>query len=349
MIKRVVFIGKVGIGGDYPISIQSMTNTDTHHIQSTLRQIKTLSVKGCDIVRLALPDKSAVEPFARIIKKSPLPVIADIHFDAYLAMQAIDKGAHGLRINPGNIGSRQKIKQILDLAIQKKIPIRIGINAGSMEKKRKNKQSSKAELMVASALDAIKFFEDCGFFDIKISLKSSSVTDTIAAYRLINQKCPYPLHVGITEAGTFFSGIIKSAVGIGSLLAMGIGNTIRVSLTEQPAKEIDTAIEILHALGLRKKRIEIISCPTCSRTSVNLISIVKQIEKDLQKFKPTQPVKIAVMGCEVNGPGEATDADIGIAFSRQKAYLFMQGKLIESGLQNDMIESLKIWIKKNYC
>lgn len=313
----------------HPISIQSMTSTPTVDIKSTLDQIKSLKEEGCDIVRVAVPDRSTINPFSQILKKSPLPVIADIHFNAELALQAIKSGANGIRINPGNIGSKKKIKEILKLANQKEIPIRIGVNAGSIEKKYRNMRISSAEAMVNSALDFIKFFEDNDFFRIKISLKSSDVKETIQAYQLLDKQCDYPLHLGITEAGTFLRGTVKSAIGIGTLLAEGIGNTIRVSLTGNPVQEVRVAKEILYALDLRGKHVEIISCPTCSRTTIDLVSVVEEVEKKIKNLKPHKKIKVAIMGCEVNGPGEAMDADIGLAFSKRNGYIFKDGKMIE--------------------
>ncbi len=328
-MKREIFVGNVGIGGNHQVSIQSMTSTKTEDVQSTLNQIIDLQKEGCEIIRVAITDRSSLDPFKQIAKESSIPVIADIQFDSYLALKSIENGANGIRINPGNIGSKEKLKEILKLANQKKVPIRIGVNSGSIETKYKNHISSKPEAMVESVMDKVKFFEDNDFFNIKISLKSSNVKETVQAYRIIDKKCDYPLHLGVTETGTFFSGAIKSAIGIGGLLLDGIGNTIRVSLTEDPIKEIQVAKEILKALGLRKNELEIISCPTCSRTTVNLISIVKEVEKKLNKIKLNKKIKVAIMGCEVNGPGEAKEADIGIAFSKKKGYIFKKGEMIE--------------------
>jgi (E)-4-hydroxy-3-methylbut-2-enyl-diphosphate synthase len=328
-IKKEIFIGNVGIGGQHPVSIQSMTSTDTRDVAATLNQINALKDAGCEIIRVAVPAKDALMPFKTIVKKSPLPVVADIHFDAYLASQSIEAGAQGIRINPGNIGSNKKLKEILNAANERNIPIRIGVNAGSLEKKYWGAPGAAAEKMVASVMDKVKFFEDNQFFNIKISLKSSDVSQTIQAYRLIDQKCDYPLHLGVTEAGTFFSGAIKSAIGIGSLLLEGIGNTIRVSLTDDPVQEIKVAKEILKVTGLRKTGMEIISCPTCSRTTVDLLSIVKEAEKKLAHFNPKKKIAVAIMGCEVNGPGEAKEADIGIAFSQKYGYIFKKGEMIE--------------------
>lgn len=322
-------MGKVGIGGNHPISIQSMTSTSTSDVESTLSQVISLKKAGCDIIRIALPDQSAILPFKKIVRESPLPVIADIHFDASLALKSIESGAQGIRINPGNIGSKTKLKEIIRQAKQNSVAIRIGVNSGSIEKKYRNQRCSRSEAMVESALDFIRFFEDSGFLNLKISMKSTDVRETIRAYRLLDKQCDYPLHLGITEAGTRFHGTVKSAIGIGSLLADGIGNTIRVSLTDSPVHEVQVALEILYALGLRGNHIELISCPTCSRTSVNLVRVAREVEKKIKTLKPRKKMKVAVMGCEVNGPGEAMDADIGLAFSKKSGFIFKNGKLLE--------------------
>jgi (E)-4-hydroxy-3-methylbut-2-enyl-diphosphate synthase len=327
-MKREVFVGRVGIGGIHPLSIQSMTNTAAADVKGTLAQIRLLRRAGCDIVRVAVPDQAALAPLREIIAKSQLPVIADIHFDAALALQAIDAGAHGIRINPGNIGSNEKLKGVIRLAAQKKIPIRIGVNGGSLEKKYRKTGLSTAQAMVSSVLDKIKFFEDQHFFDLKISLKASNVRETVAAYRLIDGQCNYPLHLGITEAGTFFAGSIRSAVGIGSLLLDGIGNTFRVSLTASPVWEIKVARQILRSLGLLNRGVELVSCPTCARTAVDLIALCGRFEEKIAKLDFPGLLKVAIMGCEVNGPGEASDADMGLAFSQSRAFLFKKGRIV---------------------
>ncbi len=328
-MKRELFIGNVGIGGNHPVSIQSMTTTDTSNPKETIEQIKRLYIAGCEIVRVAVPDNDSVASLKEINSESPIPVIGDIHFNPDLALGAIKQGVSAIRINPGNITSKSKLSDILKAASEKNIPIRIGVNAGSIEKKYQKLGMSKAEMMVNSALDKVKFFEDSGFFNIKLSLKSSDIRDTVEAYKRIDKECNYPLHLGITEAGTLFSGSIKSSIGIGSLLLDGIGNTIRVSLTDDPVEEIKVADEILKVIGLRKRGVEIVSCPTCARVSVDLISIVKTFEKEIAGLQLKKSIKIAIMGCEVNGPGEAKDADIGIAFSKSNAFLFRHGKMIE--------------------
>ncbi len=339
-MKREIYVGRVGIGGNHPVSIQSMTTTDTRDYSSTLAQIKRLYIAGCEIVRVAVPDQESVISLKTIVSESPLPIIADIHFNPDLALKSIKAGIDGIRINPGNISSISKLSKIIKTASQHNIPIRIGVNSGSIEKKYQKSGKTRAEMMVDSVMDKIKFFEDSGFCNIKISLKSSDVKETIKAYRMIDNLCDYPLHLGITEAGTIFSGTIKSSIGIGSLLADGIGNTIRVSLTDDPVKEIRVAEEILKVLGLKEKGIEIISCPTCARVSVDLINIVKKFEERLSKIKTDKNIKIAIMGCEVNGPGEAKDADIGIAFSKSKAYIFKKGKLIDKLNPENSLEKL---------
>lgn len=335
-------MGRVGIGSRHPVSLQSMTNTSTRDTESTLKQIRMLKEAGCQIIRVAVPDLDSVGSFKKIVSSSDLPVIADIHFDAALALKAIDAGAHGIRINPGNIGSKSKVREILHLANQRDIPIRIGVNYGSIEKKYRCHEThiSRAEAMVHSVMDWLKFFEDQDFFNIKISVKSSNVNDTVTAYRLIDQECDYPLHLGITEAGTFFSGTVKSAIGIGALLLDGIGNTIRVSLTADPLEEIRVGREILKALGLRTEGVEVISCPTCSRSTVDLIPLVEEVERRLSLYKTSRKLTVAVMGCEVNGPGEAADADIGIAFSRHHGFLFQRGKLLEKLPPSQAIDRL---------
>lgn len=340
--KREIFIGKVGIGGDHPVSIQSMTSTDTRDAAATLHQISALAAAGCEIVRVAVPAEDAVEPFKTIVQQSPLPVIADIHFSAKLAIKSIQAGAHAIRINPGNIGGSERVKEILKHAAAANIPIRIGVNAGSLEKKYLHADGSHAQKMVSSVMDKVKFFEDCGFFQIKISVKSSSVKETVDAYRLVNETCDYPLHLGVTEAGTFFSGSVKSAAGIGSLLLDGIGNTIRVSLTANPVDEIRVAKEILAVTGIRNKSIEMISCPTCSRTSVDLMAVVRDAENQLAGLDlGDRKIVVAIMGCEVNGPGEAKNADIGLAFSKSNGFIFKKGKMIEKVSPENAVARLK--------
>jgi (E)-4-hydroxy-3-methylbut-2-enyl-diphosphate synthase len=339
-MKKEIFVGKVGIGGNHPISLQSMTSTDTRDTGATLDQIRRLHAVDCDIIRVAVPDQEALASFKRIVQESPLPVIADIHFDASLALGSLRAGAHGIRVNPGNIGSRARLMEILQEARDRDTPIRIGVNFGSIEKKYRKPGISKTEAMTQSVMDWVKFFEDQDFFHIKISVKSSHVRETVAAYRQIDKACDYPLHLGITEAGTFLSGTVKSAIGIGSLLLDGIGDTIRVSLTADPVEEIRVGKQILNALGLRQDGIDIVSCPTCSRTSVDLIPIVEKIERELTSIKPKGKLTVAIMGCEVNGPGEAMDADIGLAFSKQFGFIFKKGTMLEKLPPDQAIQRL---------
>ena len=347
-MKKEIFIGNVGIGGSHPISIQSMTSTNTKDISKTLKQIEELEKEGCEIIRIAVPKRDYLDAFEKITKESPLPVIADIHFDYKIAIESIKRGAKGIRINPGNIGAKKRIDEIIRIATENKTPIRIGVNSGSIEKKYKNQDIPTYQAMVLSVLDHIKYFEDKDFTLLKLSLKSSDVIETIKAYRMIDKECDYPLHLGVTEAGTRFGGTIKSAIGIGTLLADGIGNTIRVSLTDNPVEEIKVAKEILKVLGLRDKGIEIISCPTCSRITVNLIEKVDEFEYRIKNLKFNKKIKVAIMGCEVNGPGESEGADIGIAFSKKNGYIFHKGKKIETVNETFAIERLIELIKDKF-
>ncbi len=341
MIKRrkskVIEIGGVKVGGDNPITVQSMCNTDTRDVSATVRQIEELQDAGCEIIRLAVLNKEAAAAIKDIVKKVKIPVIADIHFDYRLALQCIENGVSALRINPGNIGRDEFVKKVVESAKEHKTPIRIGINGGSLEKNLQELDIPLAEKMVQSAMRHIKILEDNDFSDIKISLKSSDVLTTIEAYRLMAEKVDYPLHLGVTEAGTLKGGIIKSAVGLGTLLAEGIGDTIRVSLTEKPVEEVYAGWQILKSLGLRKKGINFISCPTCGRCGIDLISLAKATE---EKFKDLdRDLTIAVMGCPVNGPGEAKHADFGIAGANGEGYIFKKGEIIckvkESELLNE--------------
>jgi (E)-4-hydroxy-3-methylbut-2-enyl-diphosphate synthase len=339
-MKKEIFIGQVGIGGRHPVSIQSMTNTPTSNSEHTLAQIRDLKKAGCQIVRVALPDSESLPAFKRIIKSAELPVIADIHFHARLALEAIEAGSKGIRINPGNIKNPEKIREIVRMARQARIPIRIGVNWGSIDSRMVKKEESRARNMVANALYYIKLFEDEDFTLIKISLKASTIRDTLEAYQLMNRESDYPLHLGITEAGTFFPGTVKSAIGIGYLLLKGIGNTIRVSLTAPPVEEIRVAREILKAVGLRSG-IELVSCPTCGRTAQGFITQVTRLEQELEKIQDQHTLRIAVMGCEVNGPGEAREADLGVAFSRDRAYIFRRGRIIDKGSRIEALNLLR--------
>ncbi len=337
--KRELLLGKVKIGGNAPISVQSMTTTDTRDVSSTTRQIRRLEKAGCEIVRVAVPDMKAAKNLSSIKQAISIPLVADIHFDYKLALEAVKQGVDGLRINPGNIGSRERLKTIIEAAKERKIPIRIGVNAGSLEKRLLKKYGRPTpEAMVDSAMSHIKILERLRFFDIKISLKSSNLLDTIESYRLIHKKVDYPLHLGITAAGPPFSGSIKSSIGIGILLADGIGDTIRVSLTGSPLEEVKVGYEILKALELRRKGPEIISCPTCGRCEINVLKMVREIEKEISTLPSN--LKIAVMGCVVNGPGEAREADIGVAGGRGVGILFKKGKVVRKLKEDKLIKAL---------
>ncbi|KAB2954362.1 flavodoxin-dependent (E)-4-hydroxy-3-methylbut-2-enyl-diphosphate synthase [Heliorestis acidaminivorans] len=337
--SRQIKVGSIPIGGNAPVSIQSMCNTDTRDKESTIVQINRLAEAGCEIIRLAVPDQEAVETLPMIIKNSPLPVIADIHFDYRLAIDSIKAGVHGLRLNPGNIGGAQKVREVIASARERELPIRIGVNAGSLEKEILEKyQGITPEGMIESALGHIQILENENYPWMKISLKASSVPLMIKAYQGLAEKVDYPLHVGVTEAGTVRSGIVKSAVGIGALLAQGIGDTIRVSLTGDPVPEVNTAWEIVKSLGLRQRGPELISCPTCGRCQIDLASIAEAVEKALATEK--RSLTVAVMGCVVNGPGEAKEADVGIAGGKDCGLLFRQGKVIRKVSQEEMVQSL---------
>ena len=350
MIKRreskQISIGNIKIGGDAPISVQSMCNTDTRDAARTLEQINELAAAGCDIVRLAVLNKDAAESIKEIVKKSPVPLVADIHFDYRLAIQCINNGIDALRLNPGNIGRRENVEKVVSLAKQQKIPIRIGVNAGSLEKELLEKDIPLSEKMVISAMKHIKILEDLDFDLIKVSLKSSDVLTTIEAYRSIAEKVPYPLHLGITEAGTLRGGLIKSSIGLGTLLAEGIGDTIRVSLTENPVEEVSAGIDILKAIGLKEQGVNFVSCPTCGRTQIDLINLAKKVE---EKFKNLPyPITIATMGCAVNGPGEARHADFGIAGGIKEGYVFKKGEIVARVPENQLLEKLEEVIRKSY-
>jgi len=339
-------VGGVEIGSGHPVVVQSMTSTDSHDVHRTLRQIRELKGAGCELIRVAIPDQAAIPALREIVLKSPLPVIADIHFDYRLALEGMKVNVAGIRINPGNIGGPAKIARIIEMAQDKGVCIRIGVNAGSLEKDLRSlsREKGQAEAMVASALRHIAFFEKMNFRNLKISLKSSDVLQTVRAYQLLAKEVDYPFHLGITEAGTLLSGTVKSALGIGLLLYQGIGDTLRVSLTAHPREEIKVAYEILRALGLRKRGIEIISCPTCGRCQIDLLPLVQQVERAVQKF--TRPLKVAIMGCVVNGPGEAKEADIGVAGGKGLGLLFAKGKMIRKVPEQDLVKSLLQEIKK---
>lgn len=343
MIKRKqtrqISIDNVKIGGGAPISVQSMTNTKTTDTAATVAQIKALEKAGCDIVRLAVPDMAAAENIANIKKQVNVPLVADIHFDYRLALKAIEQGIDALRINPGNIGDEDRVKAVVEAAKTKHIPIRIGVNAGSLDKKLLAKYGKvTAQALVESAMEHVRILEKLDFHDIKISLKAHDVPLTLDAYRLMSETVDYPLHLGITEAGTVNTGIIKSAVGIGALLAEGIGDTFRISLTGDPVNEVKVANEILKALGLKEYGPTLISCPTCGRCNIDLPSIAAQVEKRLENVQ--KPVKVAVMGCVVNGPGEARDADIGIAGGKGEGLVFRKGEIIGKVPEDKLIDAL---------
>ena len=324
---RTIYLGGLSIGGSAPIRIQSMTNTDTRDAQATLHQIHRLAQAGCEIVRLAVPDQTAAEALPSLVAASPVPLVADIHFDYRLALAAVQAGIHGLRINPGNIGSRHRINQVVDAAKANTVPIRIGVNSGSVEKSIVQRFGGPTpEAMVESALHHCRLLENRAFYDLKISLKSSSVGHTLAAYRLLAQKTDCPLHIGITEAGTLLRGTVKSSLGIGLLLAEGLGDTLRVSLTADPIEEVLVAWEILRGLGLRARSPNLISCPTCGRTEIDLFKLARQVE-DLLRPIP-EVFTVAVMGCAVNGPGEAKEADIGLAGGKGSGVIFKKGRVV---------------------
>ena len=336
--SKQTMVGNVKIGGGAPISVQSMCNTDTNDVSLTLEQINRLSDAGCDIVRLAIRDEKAANAFAEIKKNSPLPLVADIHFDYRLALLCAAGGADKIRINPGNIGSKERVSAVARECEANKIPIRIGVNGGSLEKEILEKYSSPtAEALVESAMHHITLLEDCGFSDILLSLKSSSVKTMCDAYRLIASKTNYPLHIGVTEAGTELSGVIKNSIGIGSLLLDGIGDTLRVSLTAPPEKEVVAGIEILKALDL-KDGPRLISCPTCGRCRVDMIPVAQEVQMRLNKIDKN--IKVAVMGCAVNGPGEAREADIGIACGDGVALLFCKGEILRKVPIENAVEEL---------
>ena len=336
-ISKPIQIGDVTIGGGAPIVVQSMTSTNTRDTRSTINQIKELEECGCEVIRVAVPDMEAVAALPQIKKGIPIPLIADIHFDHRLALGAIKAGVDALRLNPGNIGEPEQIKKVVLAARERNVPIRIGINAGSLPQ-HLNQKLTTARKMAAAALEQIELLESLDFDLIKISLKAFDVPTTIEAYKEIAKKTPYPLHVGITEAGTPRTGVIRSSAGIGTLLYLGIGDTIRVSLTAHPREEVFAAYEILKSLNLREHGPILVSCPSCGRTEVDIIGLAEAVEKELTKIK--QPIKVAVMGCVVNGPGEAKDADIGIACGKGQGVLFKKGEKVGVVEERDFIVTL---------
>jgi len=338
-ITRPLWLRGVQIGGGAPISVQSMTKTDTRDGQATVAEIRRLAQAGCEIIRVAVPDREAAGQIPYIVQHSPIPVIADIHFDYRLAIMAMEGGAEGLRINPGNIGSQAHLRELIGVARDRGVVIRIGVNAGSLEKELYQKYGGAgAEAMVESARRKVELLEEAGFSRIKISVKSSSVPETIEAYRLIAKELDYPLHIGITETGDAFFGGIKSAVGLGILLAEGIGDTLRVSLTADPVWEVRAGYEILRSLGIRQRGPEIISCPTCGRCEIDIQRLAAEVRERVGHL--THPLKIAIMGCVVNGPGEAREADLGIAGGRKRGVIFRQGVIVKKCAEEDLLSAL---------
>ena len=336
---RQIHIGGVAIGGGAPISVQSMCNTKTTDTESTVAQINALQAAGCDIVRLAVPDMAAAENLGNIIKKVNVPLVADIHFDYRLALESIRQGISALRLNPGNIGSEERVKAVVTEAKANNIPIRIGVNAGSLDKKLLAKYGGvTAEALVESAMEHVRILEAQDFYDMKISLKAHDVPLTLEAYKLMSETVDYPLHLGITEAGTARTGMIKSAVGIGALVAQGIGDTFRISLTGDPVVEVKVANEILKSLGMKEYGPTLISCPTCGRTEIDLAGIANQVEERLANI--TEPISVAVMGCVVNGPGEARGADVGIAGGFGEGLVFRKGEIVRKVDESVLVEEL---------
>jgi len=336
---RQLHVGSVPVGGGAPCSVQSMCSTDTRDIDATVGQIIALADAGCEIVRCAVPDADAADALTTIKGKSPIPVIADIHFDYKLALRVLEGGIDGLRLNPGNIGEHWKVAEVVKSAAERNVPIRIGVNAGSLEKSLLEKYGHPtAEAMVESALGHIRILEDLKYQEIKISLKASDVPKTVAAYRLLSQQVNYPLHIGITEAGTIFSGTIKSSVGLGILLADGIGDTLRVSLTGNPVDEVRVGYEILKTLGLRQRGVNFVSCPTCGRCQLDLIKVAEEVERRLQTV--TKQITVAVMGCAVNGPGEAREADVGIAGGKGEGLIFRKGEIVRKVSEAELADAL---------
>jgi len=337
--SKKICIGNVEVGGDAPISVQSMCNTDTRDVKATVRQIHEMTDAGCEIIRVAVLDKEAAQAIGKIKKEIKIPVIADIHFDYRLAIESINQGVDALRLNPGNIGRREFVEKVTTLAKERQIPIRIGINTGSLEKEVQKMDLTLPEKMVLSAKKHIEILESLDFDLIKVSLKSSNVVTMIEAYELLANEIEYPLHLGVTEAGTMKGGLIKSSVGLGVLLNKGIGDTIRVSLTENPIEEVYAGFEILKSLNLRKKGINFVSCPTCGRCKYDLISLAKKVE---EKFKNVDKnITLAVMGCPVNGPGEAKNADIGVAGGEGFVYVFKKGEILTKTPENQVLDILE--------
>lgn len=336
---RQIHVGPVAIGGDAPCSVQSMCSTDTRDVEATIAQINGLAAVGCEIVRCAVPDLEAAVALGQIKKISPIPVIADIHFDYKLALKVLEGGIDGLRLNPGNIGEKWKVAEVVKSAAERSVPIRIGVNAGSLEKELLERYGHPtAEAMAQSALGHIRILEELNYREIKVSLKASDVMKTVSAYRLLSEAVDYPLHIGITEAGTIFSGTIKSSVGLGILLADGIGDTLRVSLTGDVQDEVRVGYEILKSLGLRQRGVNFVSCPTCGRCQINLIKVAEDVERRLQGID--KRITVAVMGCAVNGPGEAREADVGIAGGKGEGLLFRHGEIVRKVPEDQLAQAL---------
>ncbi len=341
---KEVRIGNLKIGNNHPIVIQSMTNTDTRDVKATVDQIKRLEEAGCQLVRASIPDVESAEAIKTIIKKINIPLVADIHFDYRLALLSIENGVDGLRLNPGNIGSEERVRAVVQKAKERNIKMRIGVNGGSLEKSIVADYGNGADAMVQSALKHIKILEELDFYNTVVSLKASDIFRTIEAYEEFSKISDYPLHLGITESGTMQKGTVKSAIGIGHLLLKGIGDTIRVSLTADPVEEIYVAKNILSALDLDRESIQIVSCPTCARTKINLIELAERMEKKMEGIK--KPLKVAIMGCAVNGPGEAKEADIGIAGGNGEAILFKKGQIVRKLKEEEIEEVLLSEIQK---
>ena len=348
MIRRVsrqVNVGNVKIGGDAPIAIQSMLNVLSSDYEGNLAQVKELEEAGCEIVRMAVPDMEAVKVLGKLKENTSIPLVADIHFDYRLALESLNAGVDKIRINPGNIGSAERVAAVADACNLKNVPIRIGVNSGSVEKDLLEKfGGATPEAMVESAFRHVKLLEDCGFYNTVISIKSSDVENMVKAYSLVAERCDYPLHLGVTEAGTERSSLIKSSIGIGSLLLNGIGDTIRVSITDTPVKEIYAARDILKAINVRVETPQIVSCPTCGRTKIDLVSLANQVENAVKNIK--KPVKIAVMGCVVNGPGEAKEADIGVAGGDGCGVIFKKGEILRKVNEDEIVKALLDEIEK---
>lgn len=341
---RQVDFGGISIGGSSKITIQSMTNTKTKDVRSTVEQIRTLRAAGCDIVRVTVPDMESAKALSDILPQVDIPIVADIHFDYRLAIESIRRGVDGLRLNPGNIGSEERVREVVLEAKKRQVKIRIGVNGGSLEKNILSRYGNTPEAMVESAFEHIRILENLDFYNTVVSLKASDIQKTVQAYELFSQKSDYPLHLGITEAGTLKAGTVKSAVGIGYLLLRGIGDTIRVSLTADPVEEVYVAKEILKSLDLCDNEIKIISCPTCGRTEIDLIALAERIEKSVSHIK--KPLTVAIMGCVVNGPGEAKGADIGIAGGKGEALLFRKGEIIRRVKEEELTAVLLEEIEK---